>query len=49
VLDYLQLRNRQCLHAWRMKRVEHALAGARLPGSLSLPTASAEYLRTTRS
>jgi hypothetical protein len=49
VLDYLQLRNRQCLYAWRMKRVEQALASARLPGSLSLPTASAEYLRTTRS
>ncbi|HEY1899926.1 MAG TPA: hypothetical protein VGG49_09050 [Steroidobacteraceae bacterium] len=25
VLDYLQLRNRQCLNAWRMKRVQYAL------------------------
>jgi len=23
VLDYLQLRNRQCLYAWRMKRVKY--------------------------
>ncbi len=29
VLDYLQLRNRQCLYAWRMKRAEHALADVR--------------------
>jgi hypothetical protein len=29
VLDYLQLRNRQCLYAWQMKRVEQALAAAR--------------------
>ena len=29
VLDYLQLRNRQCLYAWRLKRVEHALAAVR--------------------
>jgi hypothetical protein len=30
VLDYLQLRNRQCLSAWRMKWAEHALTLARL-------------------
>jgi hypothetical protein len=47
VLDYLQLRNRQCLYAWQMKRVKHALATARL--AFSPPTGSAEYLRTTRS
>jgi hypothetical protein len=29
VLDYLQLRNRQCLYAWQMKRAEYALATAR--------------------
>jgi hypothetical protein len=29
VLDYLQLRNRQCLYAWQMKRVKYALASAR--------------------
>ena len=29
VLDYLQLRNRQCLYAWRMKRAEQALAAVR--------------------
>ena len=29
VLDYLQLRNRQCLYAWQMKRVQYALADAR--------------------
>ena len=29
VLDYLQLRNRQCLYAWQMKRVQYALANAR--------------------
>jgi hypothetical protein len=25
VLDYLQLRNRQCLQAWHLRRVKHAL------------------------
>jgi hypothetical protein len=25
VLDYLQLRNRQCLQAWHQRRVQHAL------------------------
>ena len=29
VLDYLQLRNRQCLYAWRMKRAQYALANTR--------------------
>ena len=29
VLDYLQLRNRQCLYAWQMKRAQYALANAR--------------------
>ena len=29
VLDYLQLRNRQCLYAWQMKRVKYALATVR--------------------
>jgi hypothetical protein len=28
VLDYLQLRNRQCLQAWHMRRVKHALNAA---------------------
>jgi hypothetical protein len=47
VLDYLQLRNRQCLYAWQMKRVKYALANARQ--AFSPPTASTEYLHTTRS
>ncbi len=29
VLDYLQLRNRQCLYAWRMKRAEQLMADIR--------------------
>ncbi len=45
VLDYLQLRNRQCLYAWQMKRVNYALASARQ--AFSPPTASAGYLHTT--
>jgi hypothetical protein len=28
VLDYLQLRNRQCLQAWHQRRVKHALKAA---------------------
>jgi hypothetical protein len=28
VLDYLQLRNRQCLEAWYQRRVKHALNAA---------------------
>ena len=28
VLDYLQLRNRQCLQAWHLRRIEHALNAA---------------------
>jgi hypothetical protein len=39
VLDYLQLRNQQCLYAWRMKRVEYALADVRQG---SRPAANAE-------
>ena len=27
VLDYLQLRNRQCLQAWHLRRVKYALNG----------------------
>ncbi len=30
VLDYLQLRNRQCLDAWRRKRAAHARLGSTL-------------------
>ncbi len=26
VLDYLQLRNRQCLYDWQMRRAEYALS-----------------------
>jgi hypothetical protein len=26
VLDYLQLRNRQCLYDWQVRRAEYALA-----------------------
>jgi hypothetical protein len=40
VLDYLQLRNRQCLYAWRLKRAEHALADVRQG---SRPAALAEH------
>jgi hypothetical protein len=29
ILDYLQLRNRQCLYAWQMKRANHALDSVR--------------------
>jgi hypothetical protein len=28
VLDYLQLRNRQCLQAWHLRRVKYALKSA---------------------
>lgn len=28
VLDYLQLRNRQCLYAWHLRRIKHALQTA---------------------
>ena len=38
VLDYLQLRNRQCLYAWQMKRAQHALADVR-QGLRSAPQA----------
>lgn len=29
VLDYLQLRNRQCLYAWRIRRAEYEMAAGR--------------------
>ncbi len=28
VLDYLQLRNRQCLYAWRLRRVQYPQGAA---------------------
>ena len=31
VLDYLQLRNRQCLNAWHRRRVQYALNGRLSP------------------
>lgn len=43
VLDYLQLRNRQCLEAWHQRRVKYALK------AVSLRSASAEHPSTTRS
>jgi len=36
VLDYLQLRNRQCLYAWQMKRVQHALDSVRQGSRLAM-------------
>jgi hypothetical protein len=30
VLDYLQLRNRQCLYDWQMRRAEYALSARTL-------------------
>lgn len=29
ILDYLQLRNRQCLYAWQIKRANHVLDSVR--------------------
>lgn len=33
VLDYLQLRNRQCLHEWQMRRAEHVISTQRARAS----------------
>lgn len=45
VLDYLQVRNQQCLQAWHKRRVKHALTA----NALSLRSASAAHPDTTRS
>ncbi len=42
VLDYLQLRNRQCLYVWHLRRMKHELAG-----QISPLSASAGHLNTT--
>ncbi len=42
VLDYLQLRNRQCLYAWHLRRMKHELEA-----QVSPLTASAEHRNTT--
>ena len=33
VLDYLQLRNRQCLYDWQVRRAEHEMSARTLRGN----------------
>ena len=42
VLDYLQLRNRECLYAWHLRRMKHELQA-----QISHLTASTRYPSTT--